>query len=299
MDERPPRMITMRKLTLTAPLELIDALCGALFEAGASGLQEEAADLVIYAETRGAEEKLRAAVARFEQLARALDPEVRVKVQTEEVAETWQSAWLNALEAVEVVSPWVLRPTTRAPAPVGETTLWYQPLASFGDGSHPTTQLAADALLAALSTFPAALSPRVFDVGAGNGVLSMLACAQAVREGRPLPAIVAVDTDTVAVDSMKKNWALNGLPPADVRLGSVQDVQGDHDVVVANITADVLRHLMPGLTRSLAPGGTLILTGLLNSDEDELLQLLQDLGLCRESRTERDGWVRISARHAT
>lgn len=288
----------MRKLTITAPAELSDALSSALFEAGAQGLQEEPQGLSVYAEDEGVEEQLRKVALHVEQLARSLDPELRVELESEEVADSWQSAWLSALEAVRVVSPWVLRPTTRAPAPEGECTLWYQPAASFGDGSHPTTQLAAEALLEALLSSPRGRAPRLLDVGAGNGVLGMLACAEALRLKRPLPALVALDTDPVAVDSMKRNWALNALPPAELRLGSLDEVPGEYEVVVANITADVLSRLMGGLTRCLAAHGTLILTGLLSSDEAELTTLLRDRGLRVTGRAQRDDWVRLSAQRA-
>ena len=258
----------MKKLVFRAPEQLLDALAGALFDAGARGLQEGYGEIIAYVETEADEAALRAAA---DQLSGSLNEEEAIEVRTEPVDDSWQDDWQQALPAVPLTDRWVLRPTHHRPAPENEQTIWFQPQASFGDGSHATTQLAAQAVCAFIDA--AARTSRdsfkMLDVGAGNGVLGLIALKEAETRGMRIERLLSIDVDEVAINSLKQNLQLNHFSSdvMEVRLGTLDDEQTPFDLIVANINTPVLIDLAELLTRNLAANGTLLLTGLLIEDE--------------------------------
>src|SRR5947208_3279859 len=121
---------------------------------------------------------------------------------------------------------------------------------AFGTGLHPTTQQC----LEALSTLP--LEGRsALDVGTGSGILAI---AAAKRGASP---VVAVDTDTLAVDAARENAVRNGVA-IPVGEGSAADVPGRFDVVSANIVSPVVQRIAPDLAARLSGGGTLLVAGI-------------------------------------
>jgi ribosomal protein L11 methyltransferase len=285
----------MKKLTFIAPPQLLDPLSGALFEAGAQGLQEGVGALTAYVSSDEEEQDLRSAAHHFMQTAASAS---ELEVQCEEVDESWQETWQNALEAVALTERWVLRPTHQLPAPADEDTIWFQPQASFGDGSHPTTQLAARAVARWVQSCSSRIQGkvRILDVGAGNGVLGLVALKEAELWGVSIERLLALDIDEVAINSLRQNLELNALPAdaMEARLGTLVEENTPFHLVVANISTPVLSELAPTLLANLAPAGTLLLTGLLIEDEDNLKAHFGDLPV-KLSQTQHKGeWSLLS-----
>jgi len=288
----------MRKLTFSAPLELLDALSGALFSAGAQGLQEGPGTLTVYVTSADEEQNLTQAAY---QLNDTLDPEHEmVSLLTEDVDDSWQDTWQQALSAIAVTERWTLRPTHQAPAPEGEDTIWFQPHASFGDGSHPTTQLAASAVVSALhAQAKQATGVHLLDLGAGNGVLSLVALKEAALRGIALSRVLAIDIDEVAIHSLQQNLALNQLSPDALtfRLGRLEQADGLFEIIVANINIPVLMDVARDLTAHLAPSGVLLLTGLLVEDEPQITACYRALGLTLMRSQRKGEWSLLSFTH--
>ena len=144
------------------------------------------------------------------------------------------------------------RVVTEAPAVPDERTIVVTPGRAFGDGHHETTQLCVQAV--------GALAPRgrpwtFLDWGSGSGILSIAA----VKLGA---TAIGIDIDEDANRAAARNAELSGvnatfgrdLPP------------GTFDLVVANILRDVLLALAEPITAGVAPGGTLVLSGLVSTD---------------------------------
>lgn len=147
--------------------------------------------------------------------------------------------------------------------PAGDAVLWLDPGLAFGTGNHETTRLCVERLVARAAQNGAA--ERVIDAGCGSGILALSAALLGYRE------ITGFDNDAEAVRISKENAALNGLA------GRVQFFTGDlvtglagrsAGVVLANIQADVLQCFVGELISAVAPGGILILSGILAIERD-------------------------------
>lgn len=267
------------RLKIHVPDALRDALSSLLFDAGASGLEEEPGALCVYATEQSLLDAFKGVVERLQEV----DSSQPLSIEYQEVFNAWNQCWQEALRAEPLTHGLVLRPTHDRPAPPEEETLWFEPDASFGDGGHPTTRLAAQFI----DEFVSTQQPRsMLDVGCGSGVLGMVAALRGVSK------VLAVDIDDVAVSSAETNLRLNHLEEkVTVRKGSADFTLDKFDLVVANINTPILLSLCESLSARTRSGGTLLLTGLLEEDEDELSSLYAGVGLVLQSSVRRDGWT--------
>lgn len=153
---------------------------------------------------------------------------------------------------------WIVPSWHRAPASA-RRVIRLDPGLAFGTGSHPTTRMC---LRWIARQGPAAIAwQRVLDYGCGSGILGIAAALHGARE------VVAVDIDPAAVCATSDNASANGVT---LRAGLPTLAEGLHSVVLANILASPLKLLAPLLYGHLAPGGWLVLAGLLDRQVDEL-----------------------------
>ena len=136
---------------------------------------------------------------------------------------------------------------------------------AFGTGHHETTSLCLEAL-SDLARGQAAFR-NVLDLGTGTGLLAIGAAKLWKRR------VLASDIDPVAVDVTRENARANGVAPlvlaavADGLDNPLLKNAAPYDLIIANILAGPLTRLAPSITRALAPGGTLLLSGLLRNQE--------------------------------
>ena len=155
--------------------------------------------------------------------------------------------------------------------PPGDEVLWLDPGLAFGTGNHETTRLcverlaALEARMVAEGQSPARVS--VIDAGCGSGILALSAAKFGFGE------IMGFDNDPEAVRVSEENAQLNALG------GRVEFMVGDlvtglagrsAGVVFANILADVLIRFAPELVGAVQPGGTLILSGILATENEQV-----------------------------
>lgn len=126
--------------------------------------------------------------------------------------------------------------------------------ALFGDGTHPTSRLAAAALREVLRERPGA---RVLDVGTGTGVLAHAAALAGADE------VVGIDHAPLAVAAARRLVPSARFLVADARDWLRQEAGGAFDVVVANLPDPPLVELVPDLVQAARPGGALVVTGVL------------------------------------
>jgi ribosomal protein L11 methyltransferase len=147
----------------------------------------------------------------------------------------------------------------------GDAVIWLDPGLAFGTGNHETTRLCCERLVAfEQSTKHEAPGTkhnlRILDAGCGSGILALSAARLGFGE------VTGFDLDPEAVRVSGENAALNGLADhvhffvADLTTG-LSSRQAD--LVLANIQADVLMRFAPELVAAVAPGGELVLSGIL------------------------------------
>jgi ribosomal protein L11 methyltransferase len=143
--------------------------------------------------------------------------------------------------------------------PAGDAVLWLDPGMAFGTGNHESTRLCIERLVPLAR--PGAC---VIDAGCGSGILALSAALLGCRD------ITGFDVDPEAVRASRENAALNGLSDrVDFLIGDLSCLAGRRaDVVLANLQADVLMRQARELTNAAAPGGTLVLSGILASECD-------------------------------
>ena len=181
----------------------------------------------------------------------------------------------------------VIKPSWEAYAPAaGERVIEMDPGMAFGTGQHASTRMALGLIAARLEQDPCT---RALDVGTGTGILAMATALLGCTE------VMAVDNDPDAVAVARQNVAHNHLG-ARIELAAtpVAEIRGSFQLVAANIVHDVLVDLAPDLTRLTAPGGSLVLAGILNGGQEaHLVQVYAALGCRLHARRSQDEWVAL------
>lgn len=142
--------------------------------------------------------------------------------------------------------------------PPGEQVLWLDPGMAFGTGNHETTRLVVERLVKLAES--RGTSGRVIDAGCGSGILALSAAKLGYQ------SIEAFDNDSLSVDVSKENAVMNDLANrVDFFVGDlVSGLAGRQaGLVLANIQADVLMLFKAELLGAVAPGGVLVLSGIL------------------------------------
>ena len=139
----------------------------------------------------------------------------------------------------------------------------------FGTGRHETTQL----VLAAMNQ-AGQKAQSLLDVGSGSGVLSIFGeTILGINE------IDAVEIDEHARENAAENYILNSIKHIQ-QYKNIKDILGKtYDLVVANIISSTLIFLKPKLISALKPGGTLILSGILDTEKKEITDAFNELTL--------------------
>ena len=196
-----------------------------------------------------------------------------------EVDDSWADAWRPYAEPVDAGSLVVVPAWRQVAWAAGRTQISIDPGRCFGGGSHPTTRL----MLAELDR---RLAPgaSVLDVGTGSGILAVAAAALGAAR------VEAVDIDTDAVGVTMANAERNGV--ADRVAASAADIATlgrTFDLVVANLTAATLAALAADLVAAVAPGGWLLLSGMLTGQWTHVAGRFAALSVV--DLPELDGWT--------
>lgn len=224
----------------------------------------------------------------------------------------WAEKWKEHYRPIRVGRRLIVVPAWLNPelAP-DDVPLRLDPGMAFGTGTHPTTQLC----LAAIEDY---LRPgdSVLDLGTGSGILAIAAAKLQTFHGASvqtlhgasvqtlhatsLPGpILALDIDPEAVRVASENVEANGVAASvQVRLGSLSNALefGNWELAIANILSSVIIKLLSeGLAQTVAPGGALILSGVLEAQAGEVESAVREAGMEVKERRQMGEWVGIVA----
>lgn len=199
----------------------------------------------------------------------------------------WSQSWKRHFKPFTVGRALLIKPSwsRRKPAP-GQSVIVIDPGLSFGTGQHPTTRFCLGQLAAARRP----QSRQSFlDVGTGSGILAIAAAKLGYRPVR------ALDFDRAAVRAARQNAKKNAVTVAVTR----QDITamagpGQYDVVCANLTADLLENCAGKLTRSVKPGGLLVLAGILRVQIDSVQRSFGKRGFGATARSAHGQWESLA-----
>lgn len=201
----------------------------------------------------------------------------------EDVDEAVSETWREFAEPIWVDSDLVVQPRwIEFDPPTGVTVLKIDPGVTFGMGDHPTTMLSLRALRRELTP-----GDRVLDVGCGSGVLAIAAMKFGAGSA------TAIDIAPAAVPVTLANAAANDVA-VEVSTTPLAEITGTFEVVMANILAPTLVALAPDLRRVLAPGGALVISGVLEDAHQHVLDALEPLQVVATDI--QDGWAEVTLR---
>ena len=200
------------------------------------------------------------------------------------VAQDWVRLTQSQFAPVDITPDFWIVPTWHEPPLAAKKIIRLDPGLAFGTGTHPTTRMCLRWIARQHWTPP----QRVLDYGCGSGILAIGAALYGATD------IDAVDIDEAAVTSTVFNAEANHVR---LKAGLPDQAQGVYQTVLANILATPLKVLAPLLRAHVAPGGALVLAGILARQADELKEAYApqcDLQVSDEE----DGWILMTAQCA-
>lgn len=201
----------------------------------------------------------------------------------------WATSWQQYFTTFEIAPGLVIKPSWESyTKKENEHVLEMDPGMAFGTGQHESTRLALSLLSFCFRNRRDRIE-SVLDVGTGTGILAMAAAVFGAGH------VVAVDNDpeavTAACDNIRRNRLTEKITVTDTPLA---DIRGQFDLICANIVHDVLIDMAPQFKRLLAPGGHVVLAGLLSGEQvNNIISVYAGHGMQSGATREKGDWAGI------
>lgn len=196
----------------------------------------------------------------------------------------WLAEWKKGYEPVEIGERLLICPSWKREKVAGTSRLIIEidPGMAFGTGTHETTRGCLEMIEKYWQ------GGAMLDVGTGTGILAMAAARL-----HPGARVVGFDNDPEAIEVANENAAINGLTDQlELEVNRLSAYAGqEFDLVVANLTADVIIPLAADFPTVMHPGSILILSGILREQEEQVKKAL-DQFTWREAKPDNE-WVTL------
>ncbi|MGB7876340.1 MAG: 50S ribosomal protein L11 methyltransferase [Anaerolineales bacterium] len=220
--------------------------------------------------------------------------------------QNWMEAWKQHYQPIPIGQRLIIVPVWLDSPKPERIPIKIDPGMAFGTGTHPTTQLCLELMEKAFDNMTIDGGPQtertvqrlpstVIDVGCGSGILSIAALKLGAQTA------LGVDIDIESVRNARENAEENGIGEEFIiAQGSVAEVLAGEfpfkqaPLVVANLLAPIINRLLEdGLADLVEPGGKVILSGILQEQEDKVLEAAQAKGLVLSERKEMGDWMAL------
>ena len=193
----------------------------------------------------------------------------------------WIEIWRNHFRPIHLGNVVVVPEWIAYDKKDGEEIVKLDNNMAFGTGEHETTSMCVELLQKYITPESVCI-----DVGCGSGILGI----SAVKLGAKFAYLT--DIDAVAVESAKHNSELNGVTEKVViaRSDLLEDSSLKGDIMLANITADILERLAPSIPKNLKSGGTIILSGIINEKLERVVEVYSAQGLTLSEKVNKGEW---------
>lgn len=202
-------------------------------------------------------------------------------------SQDWNEAWTRSVKPLRI-GRLVIRPSWE-PVTLGsrDIEIVLDPKQAFGTGHHATTRMLLEWLQEDIHG-----GEQILDVGTGSAILAMAA----VKLGAA--CAVGVEIDSVAVDCARDYVVQNELKDrVDIMIGTLAELPQERrqtaDLVLANLDRQTILALADELACSALRGASIIVSGILVEQQDEIVDRLSSLGLACMERREAEGWVAL------
>jgi len=283
-----------QQLTIDVPEELKDAVIGELSELGADGFWESGVPststtrLEVYfshpIRLEDVDSRIRPIF-----LGSCL-PLPRIVIGT--VADRdWLGEWKKSYVSFPIGRSFYIIPSwSESACPPNRMPIRIDPGQAFGTGTHETTQLTLECLEDRAGEVKA--SGQVLDLGTGSGILVIVARLLGCR------SVIGCDTDPDSISVAAENIERNTDHFIPVYCGSIDAVQSESvDMLLCNLTADVIAEVFGEIRRTMKPGGVVIFSGILVEQRDQIRDIVSRCGWVIEDDRTRGEWIALIVRN--
>lgn len=210
--------------------------------------------------------------------------------------QNWMEAWKQYYKPILIGQRLLILPAWMESSEPGRIVIKIEPGMAFGTGTHPTTQLCLELMELFFAGADGRSSLQTIDVGCGSGILSIAALKLGATKA------LGVDIDEESIVKSRENANINGVGGELILgLGSVQEIlDGKFEfkkapLVVANILASVIVRLFDaGMADLIEENGVIILSGILQEQEQSIIEAAQARGLGMNERRQMGDWVALA-----
>lgn len=197
------------------------------------------------------------------------------------VQQNWNAEWEKHFNPVLIYNTVLIKASFHQNLPEYPFVILIDPKMSFGTGHHSTTALMIKTMLSL--DFE---GKKVLDMGCGTGVLAIMAKLQGASD------VTAIDIDEWAVSNAAENFQLNQIADYELLHGGAELLAGkEFDIILANINRNILINDMNAYTKSLKPGGIILISGIYHNDLDQVREAAEHNGVKYKNHIEKNSWI--------
>ena len=282
-----------QQLTIDVPEQLKDAVIGELSELGADGFWESGEPapavtrLEIYFNNPVHLEEVVARIGPVFVRAHLVLPQIIIGTVADR---DWLGEWKKSYVSFPIGRGFYIIPSwSESACPPDRMPIRIDPGQAFGTGTHETTQLTLECLEARAREVNA--SGVVLDLGTGSGILAIVARLLGCK------SVIGCDNDPDSISVAAENIERNTDQLVPVYCGSIDAVRSESvDLLLCNLTADVIARVFAEIQRALKPGGAVIFSGILVEQRGKIRDIVAICGWVIEDDRTRGEWIALVVR---